>query len=284
MVDSTRDPQTILTALESKSLLKTIRDSDASNVAIELDRFARLVGFWCGGCQCTNPAKDTIAKDGTHSCIGLKQQVQASVFNLPNRVYVTNRDFLEELRQLVTAMATMPTRRTVLLVSDGFNRFAGQEFYDILRAFNVADPNLKINARDLQPALDAILRLAVRYDIRFYTIDSRGLYTTAEIPGTGVDASSAGVPMQATQAAMSTAWFNGDALSQLARETGGQFFENSNDFLKGIRTAVADGREEYILAYIPSDPSTDGRFRKISVAVKGKRLRVAAKAGYWATP
>jgi len=72
-------------------------------------------------------------------------------------------------------------------------------------------------------------------------------------------------------------------MSQLARETGGQFFENTNDFLNGIRTAFADGREEYELAYIPSNRSMDGRFRKISVEVKDKKLQVAAKAGYWAT-
>jgi len=179
-------------------------------------------------------------------------------------------------------MASMPTRRTVVLMSDGFNRYAGQEFYDILTAFHVADPNMKFNTLDLQPELESILRLAVRYDVRFYTIDSRGLYTHAAIPGTGFDASSPGVTNETTQAAMSTAWFNGDAMSQLARQTGGQFFENSNDSLKGIRTAFAAGREEYILAYVPSNPNMGGRFRKISVYVKGKKFRIAAKAGYWA--
>jgi hypothetical protein len=32
---------------------------------------------------------------------------------------------------------------------------------------------------------------------------------------------------------MSPAWFNGNAMSQLAKQTGGQFFEDSNDLLKG---------------------------------------------------
>ncbi len=68
------------------------------------------------------------------------------------------------------------------------------------------------------------------------------------------------------------------------RQTGGQFFENSNDFLKGIRAAFADGREEYIIAYIPSNANMDGRFRQISVEIKDKKLHVAAKAGYWSTP
>ena len=45
IVDSTRDPAVILAAIDSKSLLKTIRDSEASNIAKETDRFAQLVGM-----------------------------------------------------------------------------------------------------------------------------------------------------------------------------------------------------------------------------------------------
>ncbi len=86
------------------------------------------------------------------------------------------------------------------------------------------------------------------------------------------------------QEEMTTAWFNGDAMSQLARQTGGSFFESSNDLLKGIRRAFADGREEYVLAYMPSNSKVDAQFRRISIEVKGKKLKVAAKAGYWATP
>jgi VWFA-related protein len=283
VTDSTRDPQIILTALQSKTLLKTIHDSDASNIALEVDRFAQAVQHWCEGCQCTNAFMDLVGNDGGHSCIGLKQPVASALFSFPNRAYVTNRGFLNQLRQLVAAIAAMPTRRTVLLMSDGFNRYAGQELYDILKAFHVADPNMKFNTLDLQPELESILRLAVRYDVRFYTIDSRGLYTHSQIPGAGFDASSPGVTNETTQAAMSMAWFNGDAMSQLAQQTGGQFFESSNDFLKGIRTAFAAGREEYMLAYVPTNPNMDGRFRKISVEVKGKKFRIAAKAGYWAT-
>ncbi len=223
VVDSTRNPEAILNALESKNLLKTIHDSEASNIAFELDRFAGLVEHWCGGCQCTNPFMDMVSLSGD-SCAGLKQQVEASALSFPNRAYVTNRGFLDQLRALVTAMTTMPTRRTVLLLSDGFNRFAGQEFYDILQSFHVADSSLKFNARDLQPELERILRLAVRYDVRFYTIDSRGLYTHADIPGTGVDVMSGGRSIQTTQVAITTAWFNGDAMSQLAPADGRTVF------------------------------------------------------------
>jgi VWFA-related protein len=71
-------------------------------------------------------------------------------------------------------------------------------------------------------------------------------------------------------------------LAQLARETGGTFYENNNDLLKGIRQSVEDGREYYILSYIPDNAAMDGKYRRIQVAVHGRNLHVRAKAGYWA--
>jgi predicted xylose isomerase-like sugar epimerase len=50
VVDSTRDPATIMDAIDSKTLLKTIQDSEAHNLATETDRFVGLTGHWSGGC------------------------------------------------------------------------------------------------------------------------------------------------------------------------------------------------------------------------------------------
>jgi VWFA-related protein len=173
VVDSNRDPQTILAAIDSKALLKTILDSEARNIATETDRFANLVGAWCGSCPCTNQYMDM--KD--MGCPGLKAQVKSEVLSFPERAAILNRNFLQQLSELVHAMASMPTRRTVIFFSDGFNRFAGQEFYDILRAFGANDASLKFNPRDLQPQLDSILKLAMRWDVRFlYSRFARTLY------------------------------------------------------------------------------------------------------------
>ena len=76
---------------------------------------------------------------------------------------------------------------------------------------------------------------------------------------------------------------NSDVLASLAHETGGLFFENNNDLFKGIQQAFADGREYYVLAYVPENSLMDGTYRKIAVAVKNRKWRVSAKRGYWAT-
>jgi hypothetical protein len=55
-----------------------------------------------------------------------------------------------------------------------------------------------------------------------------------------------------------------------------QFFEKSNDFLEGYERPSPRAVREYILAYAPSNPKMDGRFRKMSVDVKGKQFKIAA--------
>ena len=177
VVDSTRDPAAILAAIESKTLLKTIQDSEARNLATETDRFVHVVGAWCGSCECTHPTRDLTSPTGGQGCPALKAQVRSDLFSFSERASALNQNFLQQLTQIVSVMSTMPTRRTVVFLSDGFNRFPGQELYSILKAYGVNDSSFKFNPHDLQPQLEAILKLAVRYDIRFYTIDSRGLYT-----------------------------------------------------------------------------------------------------------
>ena len=82
---------------------------------------------------------------------------------------------------------------------------------------------------------------------------------------------------------MTVARENTDALAELAHETGGLFFENNNDFFKGIERAFADGRDCYVLAYAPKNKLENGTFRRLSVEIAKRSLRVNAKTGYWAT-
>ncbi len=101
-------------------------------------------------------------------CPVLKSQVKATLFSFSERAFLLNRNFLEQLAQLVSATSSMLTKRTILFISDGFNRFPGQELYSILRGYGVNDPTFKFDPRDLRPRLDGILKLALRYDVRLH--------------------------------------------------------------------------------------------------------------------
>jgi VWFA-related protein len=179
----------------------------------------------------------------------------------------------------------MPTTGTILFISDGFNRFPGRELYSVMAGFAPKDRRFEFNPRDTDNQLQAALKIAVNQNVRFYTIDSRGLYTGASLGGTTFDASTGkggSIPQAVDTNRMTIARENTDALAELARETGGLFFENSNDLFKGIQRAFADGREYYVLAYAPKNKLEDGVFRHIWVEVNNKKWHVNAKAGYWA--
>ncbi len=296
--DSTRDASTILAALRSNGFSKSAADSDSAGLASAADQFAALMRAYCTYCYCTSAGNMVVGEQP--QCPDAKARVQAFLIGYSERSYVANQQFLKELRKIVEAIASMPTSRTIVFLSDGFNRFPGRELYAILLGYGPKDRSFELNPRSIQPELDAILKFATAKDVRFYTIDSRGLYTSGAAPGSGFDASSsshiqtqmdargspniaAGVPEAVTSNATSAARESADPLAQLARETGGLFFENSNDLMKGVRQAVEDGREYYVLSYVPGNNTWDGKYRRIQVTVKDGKWQVHAKAGYWAS-
>ncbi len=104
------------------------------------------------------------------------------------------------------------------------------------------------------------------------------------MPGSGQDASSRGAPMAVTHGEMALAWSHGDAMSRLARETGGAFLENSNDLLKGHSEGLRRRARGVCISLRAYECANGFEVPHISVQVKQKKLHVAAKAGYWALP
>ena len=76
----------------------------------------------------------------------------------------------------------------------------------------------------------------------------------------------------------------GNTLAEIAAATGGTAFHDSNNLLGGLQRAFADGRDYYTIAYVSGNANFDGKFRAISVQVRGKDATVNAKRGYWAAP
>ena len=115
-----------------------------------------------------------------------------------------------------------------------------------------------------QSQLQATVNAAVRSNVAFYPVDSRGL---AALPPGG-DASKA--------AARGTGMFSGssvrkdrdkfnnqqETLTTLAADTGGKAFLDSNDLAVGIVQAQTDVQSYYILGYYSSNYAEDGRFRR----------------------
>jgi len=75
-----------------------------------------------------------------------------------------------------------------------------------------------------------------------------------------------------------------ELLSQVARETGGRFIMAKPSELKRFYTDVADElHSQYRLGYISTNRKLDGRWRTLTVRVKGRdNLRLKYRTGYYA--
>ncbi len=77
------------------------------------------------------------------------------------------------------------------------------------------------------------------------------------------------------------------ALEALTKATGGlAYYPKDLSEVDGIARKVAhEIRNQYVIAYSPSNPELDGSFRRIRVEVLGrKNLTVRTRSGYYATP
>jgi Ca-activated chloride channel family protein len=77
-----------------------------------------------------------------------------------------------------------------------------------------------------------------------------------------------------------------EVLGRLAKKSGGRaFFGDRAEKLDGAFTEILDElSNQYLLGYTPTDARRDGRWRKLSVEVANKDLRVRARLGYRADP
>jgi VWFA-related protein len=282
--DSTRDPSLVLLALDSKRFRASILSGEASNIESESRQLREMLeGF--SPLTCNEPG---IRSRGQilDNCSNMKQQVQRFIFRSKERTAVLTRIFLQELKTILTAMSGMPTQRTLILVSDGFNLVPGRELSGIASVYFPNDPEWRTNEGDTQPELNELLRLAQKSNIVVDGLDSRGVYDAA---ATGSESAQNSIDQNGTAMFSlihndnAVAWENGSGMAQLAQATGGIYFHGSNDLLAGLHRAFDDERERYVIAYAPTNAAVDGKYRKIRVEVKDKRLRVYAKTGYWST-
>jgi hypothetical protein len=74
------------------------------------------------------------------------------------------------------------------------------------------------------------------------------------------------------------------AMNDLAHASGGEAFYGTNDIAGAIDHAVVSGSVYYTLAYRPTNPRDDSRYREISVKVDRPDCKLSHRRGYYATP
>ena len=181
-----------------------------------------------------------------------------SEFNLFN----TDRR-LQALGDVAATLGAIEQRKSILYFSGGMSRS------DI----------------DNQVLLRKTIDRAVRANVSIYTMDARGL--TAAVPGgEASEASPRGTGAftgAAQRGRVDQSFAAQEALSALARDTGGQAVFDSNGFGEVFDRVVDDTSAYYILGYESTNPRRDGKYRRIKVETRTPGYRLEHRNGYYAT-
>jgi VWFA-related protein len=73
------------------------------------------------------------------------------------------------------------------------------------------------------------------------------------------------------------------SMDELARDTGGEAYYNTNGFNDALDHVLNNGTHYYTLTYSPSNRTMDGQFRGIEVKLTGSKYHLAYRRGYYAT-
>jgi len=166
---------------------------------------------------------------------------------------VESEHTLQVLNEVIARTATMPGRRSIVLVSAGFLTVAPE-------------------AQDKETSL---INQAIEAGIIFNTLDVQG------VPNSGISASGSQDLLGRGLFDRQEASTRSEVLADLAYGTGGTFFHNNNDLDQGFRQTADVPEYIYVLGFSPQ--KLDGKFHKLKVKLKNReRLTVQARAGYYA--
>ncbi len=145
-----------------------------------------------------------------------------------------------------------------------------------------------------------VIDAANRANVSIYTMDAAGLRAESkqaeirdqvnEAAKRGIDTAYAGSNRSNSSPLTKGLEDNEDVLRQdphsslgeLAQDTGGLLFENTNNLRQGFDRIESDLRNYYLIGYTPTNDKYDGKFRTIDVRVKRPGVTVAARKGYFA--
>ncbi len=136
---------------------------------------------------------------------------------------------------------------------------------------------------------------AMRHQIVFYTVDTRGLYTID--PSTNqAKLLRYGVPIPFWAVQSSVAFLRAlddyertdevvrgreEGLTDVALLTGGKAVTNTNDLNTVFKGVLEDSSGYYVVGFYPTDKRQSGRFRRIKVSVDVPGVKVYAPKGYY---
>src|SRR6516164_7034165 len=143
-------------------------------------------------------------------------------------------------------------------------------------------------ARNFQEEIRQTSDLLSTAQVALYPIAAEGLVSDTAFQGDNRQIGQKRISMAAqdTMRQSRTAAFDLSSshasMEQLAKETGGQAFYNTNGLNDALTRVVNNGSRYYSLAYSPTNANMDGKFRRIQVKLISGKGALAYRRGYYA--
>jgi VWFA-related protein len=227
------------------------------------DRLRVLCDFTCSRDELLAVVSAYDARSST-----ARESADPQDFHLPNVAPAFNQAIDEDTR----ALAAIDNERRTGLTMAALTAIAA----------HVADlpgrKNLLWLTADVPASGQAVAAVLAPGKLVAYPVDARGLLPSAAVVNvdsahpTDVLVSHAPAPMPPGQIAM----------QDMAADTGGHAFLNTNNLTDAIRQVVEDSAATYTLGFYLPEREVDGKFHRIAVEVKKPGMTLAYPRGYFA--
>jgi VWFA-related protein len=217
--------------------------------------------------------------NGPMSALAAVQEFQAQI--AAGLIDQRERITLDAMQQLARYLSAIPGRKNVIWFSGSFPSVIPPDPSLGLQAFRVTtgyDDDIRETTKLLSDARVSI-----------YPIDARGLmvssgYSAANNPkvdNTYTPGSAPSLAADMNKERDETEREQGTML-QIAQETGGKAFIDTNDFGDAVSKVIEDGSTYYTIGYVPSRKTFDGQFHTFKVRLDGAGYKLAYRRGYFA--
>jgi VWFA-related protein len=272
-----------------RDLVTRFGPSDTARV-VSFDRHPTVLCEWTSSKEAIMEALSRIENSGVGmSRLINEQQTLSEIDSSPRRngrgsgsnraflahsyaeeTHVSVQQLLKDMNAELSTLSPLPGKKAFVYVSGGFDMQPGYA----MTMYALGTMSLaSVDVPNMSPELDAIVKRANTSDVTFYSLDARGLTAAGGTAG-GDDPllSRPGVSFVARQDSQT-------GLLDLARQTGGLAFTDSNSLKGGIAQIYEDTSTYYSIGVNLSKLGGVG-YRKVEVTVTKPGLTVRSRRGF----
>lgn len=232
------------------------------------------------------PGAQSLAQAAVDPVNAMKQFLSdTAAFQTDSRIRIT----LQALQQVARYLSGVPGRKNVIWFSGSFpvNIFPAPDLPDA-NSPNSDVPDPFSATHSFQQEIRKTTDLLTAAQVAIYPIAAEGLAADAafEVNGQEMSEKRGSAQMQDRIQQLRTGAVDRDsnhaAMEELARDTGGQAFYNTNGLSGALDRVINAGSHYYSLAYAPTNATMDGKFRRIQLKLLNGKYTLGYRRGYFA--